>query len=261
MKPVELTSAQKAQYEQDGYTILKGLFDVDECDRFVDHMMDLHAGRERIDGFQFAAWVVNMAPRNADDWSRTRNQHLYDPMTMDWLLNPRLRRPLRTCLDDEPEAIQTMYFYKGSEQRRHQDAYHLPGCMSAWIALQDVDERNGSIHVQLGSHRGPILDKKDFTEDEDGKPGPWYGWNHEDAFDALFERNGFPEIAVEAAKGDAVLFHGRLIHRGGPILEPDSFRHVLACHYLPYSFNPWPYEVAPRLRISFDGVCRFTPTH
>ena len=123
---------------------------------------------------------------------------------MDWMLNPRLRQPLRTCLDDEPEAMQTMYFYKGSEQRRHQDAYHLPGCMSAWIALQDVDERNGSIHVQLGSHRGPILDKKDFKEDEDGKPGPWYGWNHEDAFDALFERNGFPEIAVEANKGDTV---------------------------------------------------------
>ena len=46
MEPVELTSAQKAQYEQDGYTILKGLFEPDECDRFVDHMMvGFHYGR------------------------------------------------------------------------------------------------------------------------------------------------------------------------------------------------------------------------
>ena len=157
--------------------------------------------------------------------------------------------------------MQTMFFYEGSEQRRHQDAFHLPGCMSAWIALQDVNEGNGSIHIQPGSQRGPILDKEDLREGEDGVRGPWYGWDSEDAFDALFERNGFPGVAVEAAKGDAVLFDGRLIHRGGPILEPGSSRHVLACHYIPYSFNPWPYEGPPRLRISFDGACRFTATH
>jgi hypothetical protein len=30
---------------------------------------------------------------------------------------------------------------------------------------------------------------------------------------------------------------------------------------IPQSFNPWPYEDKPRLRVSFDGVSRFTPTH
>ena len=83
----------------------------------------------------------------------------------------------------------------------------------------------------------------------------------DDAFDVLFERNGFPEIAVEASKGDVVFFDGRLIHRGGPILESGSFRHSWAGHYIPHSCNPWPYEGNPRLRVDFDGVCRFTPTH
>ena len=86
---------------------------------------------------------------------------------------------MRTLLGDEPDAVQSMYFYVGSEQRRHQDAYHLPGCMSAWIALQEVGAWNGSIHVQVGSHKGPLIDKKDFRTDENGKPGPWYGWQHE----------------------------------------------------------------------------------
>ena len=71
-------------------------------------------------------------------------------------------------------------------------------------------------------------------------------------------RNELPEVAVEASKGDVVFFDGRLIHRGGPILEPGAFRHSFACHYIPQSFNPWPYEALPRLRISFDRVCRFT---
>jgi len=64
-----------------------------------------------------------------------------------------------------------------------------------------------------------------------------------------------------ASKGDVVFFDGRLIHRGGPILESGSFRHSWAGHYIPHSYNPWPYEDNPRLRVDFDGVCRFTPTH
>ena len=70
-----------------------------------------------------------------------------------------------------------------------------------------------------------------------------------------------PELAVEANKGDIVFFDGRLIHRGGPIMQEGSFRHSWAGHYIPQSFNPWPYEDNPRLRVSFDGVSRFTPTH
>ena len=74
------------------------------------------------------------------------------------MLDPRLRQPLRTFLGDEPDGVQSMYFYKGSEQRRHQDAFFLPGCMSAWVALQPVSARNGSIHIQVGSHKGDLIE-------------------------------------------------------------------------------------------------------
>ena len=189
---IQLTSVQKEEYQRDGYTIVKGAFDSDECDRFIEYMMDLHAGRKTVEGYP---------PREPDDWQRTHNRSLHEPVGLEWMLDSRLYQPVRTLLDDEPDAVQSMYFYVGSEQRRHQDAYHLPGCMSAWIALQEVGAWNGSIHVQVGSHKGPLIDKKDFRADENGKPGPWYGWQHEDAFEALFERNGLPEVAVEASKG------------------------------------------------------------
>ncbi|MEM7533369.1 MAG: SDR family oxidoreductase [Chloroflexota bacterium] len=32
----------------------------------------------------------------------------------------------------------------------HQDQYYLPDCMSAWIALVDVDDGNGPLGVQPG---------------------------------------------------------------------------------------------------------------
>jgi ectoine hydroxylase-related dioxygenase (phytanoyl-CoA dioxygenase family) len=247
---LELTVDHLSAYERDGYTVVPNAFQSDECDRFVQYMLDLHAGRIAVEGF---------ASRKSDDWSRLISRSLHHPLGMAWMLDSRLRQPLQTLLGDEPDGVQSMYFFKGSEQRRHQDAFYLPGCMSAWVALQEVNEQNGSIRIQVGSHRKPQLTKADFRKNADGK-GSWHGWNQDEAFDELFSRNNLPEITIEASIGDAVFFHGGLIHRGGPILTTGSFRHSWAGHYIPRSYNPWPYEAAPRLRIDFDGVCRFTPT-
>ena len=249
---LEIASLHREEYERDGYTIIRGGFAADECDGFVAYMMDLQAGRTSVEGYP---------ARQPDDWDRLISRSLHHPAGLAWMLDARLRQPLRTFLGEEPDGVQSMYFYKGSEQRRHQDAFFLPGCMSAWVALQEVGAGNGSIHIQVGSHKRELIEKPHFRRDEKGVPGPWHGWSQDDAFDALFERNGLPEIAVEAAKGDVVFFNGRLIHRGGPIVDEGSFRHSWAGHYIPRSYNPWPYEDRPRLRVSFDGVCRFTPTH
>ena len=142
-----------------------------------------------------------------------------------------------------------MYFWKGSEQRRHQDQYYLPGCISAWIALQDASEDNGAIRVQPGSHSGRLIRKADF----EGSEAEFEGWDYNDAVDKLFERNEKPEISIVAAQGDVIFFHGVLIHGGGPIIKEGQFRHSLACHYIPYGFSEWPLAWE---RISFDGSRR-----
>lgn len=243
---MDLESQHLEAYERDGFAIVRGAYTAAECDAFVGHMLDLQAGRARVEGF---------APRGPDDWERLISRNCHHPMGLRWMTDPRLRGPVTTLLGDEPDGVQSMYLFKSSQQRRHQDAYHLPGCMGVWVALQKVDAQNGTLHVQAGSHKGVLIEKRDFRGD-----GPWRGWDPEDAFDALFKKNALPEMAVEAHKGDAVFFHGRLIHRGGSVPEPGAFRHSWVGHYIPRSFDPWPYEENPRLRVSFDGVCRFTPT-
>lgn len=247
-----LTTEQLAAYHRDGFTIMERVFDADMCARFIEHMMDLHRGVKTLEGFGLRE------PGSPGEWGRTFNQHLYDPKAMDLLLHPCLREPLRQCYDDEPEGIQTMYFYVGSEQRRHQDQYYLPACMSAWIALTDVNADNGTIWVQPGSHKGHLVTAKELrhTHGQDFSIGEVYN----DAVDAVFEHNqqelGLEEAPVEVHAGDVVLFHGVLIHRGGPIRKPGSFRHVMANHYLPDSFDDWPYP--NWARYAFDGSKRFT---
>ena len=97
-------------------------------------------------------------------------------------------------------------------------------------------------------------------KDESGNWLPLFGPHYDDAVDALFEENrqrlGLREVPVEASAGDVVLFHGVLIHRGGPIGRPGSFRHVMANHYIPRGFDAWPYPDWPRY--DFDGNRRFT---
>lgn len=245
---ITLTAEQIAAYERYGYTIVRGGFSADECDEFVGFMKDLQAGSKVVEGYQ---------SQGKDDWDRLIVRNCHNPASLAWLIDPSLRQPLSHLLGSEPDGVQSMFFFKGSQQRRHQDAFHLPGCMSAWVSLQQVGASNGSIHIQVGSHRCEQLTKENLTRDRDSE---WFGCSAEDAFDAIFERNGLPEIAVEADKGDVVFFDGRLIHRGGPIEQAGSFRYSWAGHYIPRSYDPWPYEGPPRLRVSFDGICRFTPT-
>ena len=249
---LELTATNKYEFERDGSTIVRAAYTADECDEYIRFMMDLHEGINSIEGY---------SPNGPDDWERLICRNCHNPMSLRWMLDPRLRAPVRTLLGAEPDGIQSMYFFKGSEQGRHQDSFFLPGCMSAWVALQEVGPRNGSINIQVGSHKMPQIHKDDFLENNGGRPGEWFGRSQDDAFDDLFERNGLPEIAIEADKGDVVFFDGGLIHRGGPVGERGSFRHSWAGHYIPRSYDPWPYTSLPRLRVSFDGHARFTPTH
>ncbi len=38
---------------------------------------------------------------------------------------------------------------------------------------------------------------------------------------------------------NAMLFDGKLIHGGAPVLKPRTRRHGLACHYIPYRSENW----------------------
>ena len=239
-----LTKQQLEEYEGQGFVAVEGLLSDAECDRFVEHMGALLDGRKQLEGF---------APRTGGERGRTHNQHKYDPLALEYLLLPQLQAPLRDCFaGDEPEGIQTMYYWEGSEQDRHQDQYYLPACISAWLAFMDVDERNGTVYVQPGSHRARLLTREDFEEG-----GEFHGWEYNSAVDELARRNDLPEVPVVASKGSVVFFDGVLIHGGGQIVEQGSDRHVLANHYIPYGFDDWPHR--SWTRHAFDGRVRLHP--
>ena len=245
MERTGLTSAQKTFYQENGYLVLEGVFSQEECQHFVEHMEDLHIGRKQLEGFF-----------QQDKYgARTFNQHLYDPYVLDLLIHPRLHKPLTDCFGGEPEGIQTMHFYEGSEHPLHQDQYYLPDCMSAWMAMVRVDENNGPLIVQPGSNRGRLITKSDVPMTL--QPGETYeSQQHNRYFPAVkqvFHENGTDAVQVMVNAGDVILFDGKLIHGGAQILEQGTRRHALACHYIPYASENWERDWP---RFSFDGSRR-----
>ena len=240
-----LTPAQKTFYAENGYLVLERVFSETECQRFVTHMEDLHVGRKQLDGFF-----------QQDKYgSRTFNQHLYDTHVLELLIDPRLHKPLTDCFGGEPEAIQTMHFYEGSEHPLHQDQYYLPDCMSAWIAMVKVDKNNGPLIVQPGSHKGRLITKNDVPMTL-GPDETYELQQHNRYFPAVeqvFRENGTDAVQVKVNAGDVVLFDGKLIHGGAEVVKPGTPRHALACHYIPHTSENWERDWP---RISFDGTQR-----
>ena len=219
-------AAQRDRYLCDGFVVLERVFARDECRRFVRHMGELRTGANS-------------------------GQHLHDPAVLQFLIDKRLYRPLADCFEDEPEAIGTLLVVDGSERLLYQDQYDLPDCMSAWIAMVDINEDNGPLVVQPGSHTGRLVTISDAhlaLQPGETRSGGYFSLVRE-----AFRENGRDVMRVMVNQGDVVLFHGRLIHGGAPVRRPGTPRYALACHYTPYHSEHWDRDWP---RISFDGTRR-----
>ncbi len=139
------TEALVRSFADRGYVILDDL-GIDDFDGFADELIaelaPLHEGGKynRI----MDAWGASDCVRRLAANSRV----------VDFLELLYGRRPI---------PFQTLNFYRGSQQPTHSDAYHFHSypkhfMCGVWVALEDVDERNGPLHYYPGSHRLPDYD-------------------------------------------------------------------------------------------------------
>lgn len=157
------------------------------------------------------------------------------------LHNPAMVAHLTELIGPDVKAIQSMLFVKPPGkpgQAWHQDEYFLPtrdrSLCGVWIALDDATIENGCLWVHPGSHANGILyptrahcDPRFDTSDE--------------AYSYAEDREGGE--AVELASGDAVFFHGYLLHRSLPNRSRDRSRRALVIHAMSArSLLPWNHD-------------------
>ena len=123
-------------YKTNGFTIARGLFSVAEAESLAVHFTALNA--QDIGGYrpeQEAAAQSDPLKR----YPRMVHMHRWDGISLDWLLDERIRIGLTALLGHEPYAVQTMFYFKppgarwtgatSGPEAAARAARHLHGCV------------------------------------------------------------------------------------------------------------------------------------
>ena len=238
-----VTSAQQNHFTQQGYLIIRQLFQPDEVASLRDHFTQLREnGKQPGDETD----IDTTHPDPLKRYPRLMMMHRWDRVALDFLLDPRLRNILTALLQREPLAVQTMLYFKPAGARGqalHQDNYYLrvqPGtCVAAWLALDDCDEANGCLQVVPGTQDWPILcsipadSTQSFTDVTVPVP------------------TNMSATPMRMHAGDVLFFNGSLVHGSFPNTTGDRFRRSLIGHYIEGDVDQVGAWYHPVLR--FDG--------
>jgi ectoine hydroxylase-related dioxygenase (phytanoyl-CoA dioxygenase family) len=216
----------REHFDRDGYAVARGLFSPAEIEEIKIEFETINLKqREKAhdDGIHDAEDPLFHYPRIV-------HPHRFNPVARRYLLHGGVQECLRTLLDDEPVATQTMYYFKppgARGQAMHQDNLYLlvdPGtCIAAWTAVDRVDRENGCMMVVPGSHRGNILCQEDGGAEvaRESFTGP------------RLTRipQGLKAVEVPMEPGDTLFFGGSVIHGSGPNRSENRFRRSFIGHY------------------------------
>jgi ectoine hydroxylase-related dioxygenase (phytanoyl-CoA dioxygenase family) len=215
---------QKAEFERDGYTVVRGLFSEAEVEAYREHYMALRAAGTYWGDF---AGVDLTSSDPLKRYPRMIHMHRWDKTTLEFLINSRINECLTALLGAEPYAVQTMLYFKppgARGQALHQDQSYLrvqPGtCAAAWLALDRCDEENGCMQLVPGTNDLPLL----CTEKADTSK------SFTDVTVPLAE--GMHAVPMIMNAGDVLFFNGQVIHGSLPNVSKDRFRRSLIGHYI-----------------------------
>ncbi|NBC69398.1 phytanoyl-CoA dioxygenase family protein [Paenibacillus sacheonensis] len=223
---MRLTDEQKRQFKEEGYLIVRGLFDSEDIRAIRDTFMDIQANGALPGYFEPASYEE----ANGDPllmYPRILYPHRVIELAKSYMLDPRIVDILADMMGEEPLAAQSMFYYKppGSRgQALHQDNYYLrvePGtCIAAWTAIDACDEENGGLvvvpqtqflDIQCPHEADPSVS---FFRDEVDLPA------------------GSRIVPANMAAGDVLFFNGSTIHGSYPNYSADRFRRSFICHYV-----------------------------
>jgi ectoine hydroxylase-related dioxygenase (phytanoyl-CoA dioxygenase family) len=209
--PVDV-ARQTAEFDEQGFTILKDVFDPEMLDELIGVIVGLEA---------------NSGSARAPDYETRSERRSFDgPNTVRMTGNIILRSPLIQRVPTDPSVLQLVEAVLGREcllasmltlvigpgnpaQALHTDDMHLPVprphqalSMNAIYALTDFTEENGATRVVPGSHK--------WREAPGGSLADVAGSQNE---------HDYTTVPAVMSRGSVLLTHGSIIHGGGANLS------------------------------------------
>jgi phytanoyl-CoA hydroxylase len=218
-----LTEAQKQQFDDEGYIIIKDLFSP----------LDLTSIEETFEEISLTTVPGYFEPVLAGEiqdplkrYPRVMHPHRFNETAKKYMLHQPVLDVLADLYGEEALAAQSMFYYKppGSRgQALHQDNFYLkvePGnCIAAWTAVDAANEENGGLLVVPKTNEYDIVcpdtadDKESFTTHFVKPP------------------DNKKAVPVIMDKGDVLFFNGNIIHGSYRNKTKDQFRRAFICHY------------------------------
>ena len=228
--PSVLTAQQHQAYEQDGFVLVRGLFDAEEIELLRTAMeVDPQIHSHFYDRNDAQGSATKMAlwnhPGDSVYGLVARSLRIVD--TMEDLLGGEVYHYHSKLTAKEPRV--------GGAWEWHQDYgyWYNNGCLfplmaSAMIALDHTTRANGCLQVLRGSHH---MNRIDHGLLEGGQVGADLG-RVEQALQVL------EVVYAEMAPGDVLFFHCNTLHRSDQNRSPDR-RWTLLCCYNAARNNPY----------------------
>ncbi len=221
---------EQTQWRREGVVVLERFLPDDLIDAYI-------ARRERED---IIGWV---SPTPYEHVPELRALALYRPLT----------QLMRDLVGEEMMLHLALTGWISSERAWHQDDYLNPPSVNGWyaavwMALDTIHPDSGPFEYYPGSHRWPLLrgtKVRAFMTDEDrAEQDSHIHWPR------ITEPYVLPAVETEAARrgtpikqflgkrGDVLIWHGRLMHRGRKPNVPLMERRSLITHYSGVTHRP-----------------------
>lgn len=121
----------------------------------------------------------------------------------------------------------------------HQDSYLNPPhvgdyYVACWIALETIHPDSGPFQYVPGSHRWPQVTREKIAPYVNLSDPDWPKHSEEvltPFFEEEMERRNAKVVTYLPNRGDVLLWHGRLLHRGSPANVPGMQRKAAIAHF------------------------------
>ena len=241
--PASPETTEQASWSELGYVVLRGLIHPDLIDAYV------------------AEWQEHNADRPLGWTEHTVTPYTQHPALRTLCCDSWLAAAIESILGEPGGVHLNLTGWRSTERNWHQDGYLNPDSnkdhyVAAWIALDDIHPDAGPFEFIPGSHRKYGAIRHDLMLDalephERGSDWPWHSERLlTPMFEALMARDRVIPARFYATKGDVLLWHSRLLHRGSAPKDTTLERRALIAHYSGIHHRP---DMPPAVQHPFGG--------
>lgn len=173
----------------------------------------------------------NKSPRIVEAWKYSKNVSMLAK-------NKKILYLLKFLFDSKPIPFSTINFIKGTEQPLHSDYIHFGSIperylVGVWVALENINLRNGPLYVLPKSHKMPLIRSIDLKLKKPTNITQLKNNNskYEKIIKDFIKINSLKTKKIIMKKGQAIIWSANLLHGGYKMKDIEKTRLSQVTHY------------------------------